>query len=45
MASTLKIKGGNEHQLKQIIIAPDRCILVLGLKHLPKVYASNLQVQ
>ena len=45
MASTLKISGGNEPQLKQVIIAPDRSILVLGLKHLPKVYVSTLQVQ
>lgn len=42
---TLKISGGNEPELKQVIIAPVRCILVLGLKHLPKVYASTLQVQ
>jgi hypothetical protein len=44
-SQTLKISGGNEPELKQVIIAPVRCILVLGLKHLPKVYASTLQVQ
>jgi hypothetical protein len=42
---TLKISVGNEPELKQVIIAPVRCILVLGLKHLPKVCASTLQVQ
>jgi hypothetical protein len=45
LSRTLKISGGNEPELKQVIIAPVRCILVLGLKHLPKVYASTLQVQ
>jgi hypothetical protein len=45
MASTLKISRENEPQLKQVIIAPNRGISVLGLKHLPKVYASTLQVQ
>ena len=45
LCPTLKISCGNEPELKQEIIAPVRCILVLGLKHLPKVYASTLQVQ